>query len=766
MWSKTASTLCMIAACTPALVLAQGNCANIAGIWSMDEKATLRCNATVAGRTETTSDPLSASRSVSIVQDSGSCSFRYDPGSIGAGTLIQYARTQVTGEIKGNSITTSGGALIPAGGVQLIESSFQASGSVSGDNMTLSGSGPARIKQTVEGGLVADISCTLASTATFARDSPGSPPASVPRVLNGATFHEGPVAPGEIVSIFGVQMGPAAGVSGQLNADGRLDASLGGVTVLFDGIPAPLSFVRSDQINAQIPYAIAGQSVTHVKVSYQGATSGEASVPVTPTAPGIFVYDNDTTRAVVLNQSGAFNSATNPAAPGEVITLFATGEGQTDPPGIDGKPADAPYPVPIAPVELQIDGQKAEIQYAGAAPGFAGLMQINARVPANIAGSGLVSLQLSIGGVSSPSVKMAVQGPSTCADCADLSITMTASPNPVASAGDLTYTIAVRNAGTLASANAVVTDNLPASVTLKSCSLACTRSGDTLTFSLGKLGAGVNFAFNIVVVAPAVAASTTITNTASVSASGDPNPANNQSSQTVTVSPGTQSAPSISSVSPISAGQGQTVSSFIVNGSNFQPASTLSFSGTGISVNSYSLRTQSQIAASITVAASAATGPRTVLVTNPDARLASSTFTVNPSTPLVSVPTLLTPVSNAVIQQNNPASGCPANPTRGFGLREFFDWTDSTSPYGIRGYELYVIHPGATIPVIDTFVATSELTSVSCNAFVIDENLLGWQWRVRAQDIGGNYSDWTPWGTFQYGPCRLANGTACYAPPG
>ncbi|HZT28326.1 MAG TPA: hypothetical protein VFA33_00475 [Bryobacteraceae bacterium] len=615
---------------------------------------------------------MSASRQVNILQDSGSCSFQYDPGNIGAGTVVQYSRTQVTGQITGNSVATSGGALIPAAGAQLIESSFQATGSVSGNTMTLSGSGPAHIKQTVDAGLVADISCTLTSTATFTRNSSGPGPTAVPRVVNGASFVEGPVAPGEIVSIFGAQMGPAQGVSGKLNAGGRVDTSLAGVTVQFDGVPAPLFYVRSDQINAQIPYAVAGKSSTHLQVLYQGAAS-EASVPVAPAAPAIFASSTETSRAVVLNQSGAVNSAASPAAPGEVITLFATGEGQTDPPGLDGKPADAPYPVPVAPVTLQIDGQNADIQYAGAAPGFAGLMQVNARVPAGIAGGGSVPLQLFVGGVSSPRLTVAVQGPTSCTACSDLSVTMTASPNPAPAGGNITYTINVRNVGATASANAVLTDTLPANATFKSSSLAVTRSGNTLTYSLGSLAAGANVMILLVVAAPAAAASTTVTNAASVSVAGDPNLGNNQASQTVTVTPS--------------------------------------------------------------------------------------------AAPLVSVPTLLAPVNNAVVQQNDPATGCSANPAKGYGWGILFDWTDSTSSNGIQRYEIYVIHSGAPGPGIDTFVTKSEFSQVSCNSFVIDQNLQGWQWRVRAQDTRGNYSDWTPWGAFQYAPCRLKDGTACYAPP-
>src|SRR5207253_6601019 len=99
------------------------------------------------------------------------------PGTIGAGTLVQYYRSAVTGQITGTAVTTSGGNLLPAPGVQLIESSFRSSGQVSGNSMTLSGSGPFKINQMVEGGLVANLSCTLTSTAAFTRS--GQPPLSI-----------------------------------------------------------------------------------------------------------------------------------------------------------------------------------------------------------------------------------------------------------------------------------------------------------------------------------------------------------------------------------------------------------------------------------------------------------------------------------------------------------------------------------------------------------------------------------------------------------
>jgi len=106
-----------------------------------------------------------------------------------------------------------------------------------------------------------------------------------------------------------------------------------------------------------------------------------------------------------------------------------------------------------------------------------------------------------------------------------------------------------------------------------------------------------------------------------------------------TVGPG----PTISSISPDSGTQGQTISDFIATGSNLDPAATLSFSGTGIAVNSYSARTSTQIVASVAIATAALTGLRDVSVVNPDGQqatlsrsfsLLSPTAAIIPPTPV------------------------------------------------------------------------------------------------------------------------------------
>ncbi|MBI3696681.1 MAG: hypothetical protein HY238_17805 [Acidobacteria bacterium] len=83
-----------------------------------------------------------------------------------------------------------------------------------------------------------------------------------------------------------------------------------------------------------------------------------------------------------------------------MILLFGTGEGQTDPAGVDGKLVADPLPKPRFPVRVSIGGVPADVLYAGGAPGLvAGVIQVNARVPSNAPSGGAVPIVLSVGGV-------------------------------------------------------------------------------------------------------------------------------------------------------------------------------------------------------------------------------------------------------------------------------------------------------------------------------------------------------------------------------
>ena len=159
------------------------------------------------------------------------------------------------------------------------------------------------------------------------------------------------------------------------------------VEVFFDGVPAPLFFVRADQINAQAPYSLDGKSETEVQVRFQGRDSEVVEFAVTPSAPGIFAFLSNPERAVVLNQDGSVNSQSNPALRGETIVFFATGEGQTMPPGIDGQLAPSDLSRILRPelsVTVTIGRRDARVLFAGSAPEFAGLLQVNAQVPLDL----------------------------------------------------------------------------------------------------------------------------------------------------------------------------------------------------------------------------------------------------------------------------------------------------------------------------------------------------------------------------------------------
>jgi trimeric autotransporter adhesin len=214
--------------------------------------------------------------------------------------------------------------------------------------------------------------------------------------VSAASQRQSPAAPGEIVTIFGAGIGPVTGISGTFDSTGLLPNLLGGSEVRFDGVPAPLFYAQSGQINVQVPYTVKGNSLTHVEVFYQGHSYGTLDLPVAAATPALF--------AIAINQDGSINSETLPAPRGTILTFFATGEGLTDGPNIAGQAAGAPYPHPLLTVTLAIAGFNAELLYAGSIPGGVGVLQVNARAPSGFVPPGLASVQLALGNFAAPPV--------------------------------------------------------------------------------------------------------------------------------------------------------------------------------------------------------------------------------------------------------------------------------------------------------------------------------------------------------------------------
>jgi uncharacterized protein (TIGR03437 family) len=233
---------------------------------------------------------------------------------------------------------------------------------------------------------------------------------------NAASGVGGAIAPGEIVSIFGTGLGPQTGTSGQLGSDGKFTTQLAGTTVSFNGVNAPITFTSATQVSAIVPYSMPIGGTADIAVTYQEQTLTAAAVPVTAAAPAIFTLNSTGSgQAAAINQNNTINGTATPAASGSVITFYVTGEGLTNPTGVDGKTATDPLPKPILGAFVTLAGQTVPITYIGGAPGLvAGVMQVNVRIPFGLirtfaSGPVAVPVLIAVGNfVSQPNVTVAI----------------------------------------------------------------------------------------------------------------------------------------------------------------------------------------------------------------------------------------------------------------------------------------------------------------------------------------------------------------------
>lgn len=205
-------------------------------------------------------------------------------------------------------------------------------------------------------------------------------------VLNAASFTGGALAPGLIVTIFGTDLGPPELTVAAIDAETRsYPAEIAGTAVLFDGVRAPLLYALSTQLSAVVPFGVAGRPVTRIEVETRGIRSAPVVMPVAAAAPGIFTLAaNGSGPGAILNQNFTVNEPGNPAAPGSFVFIFATGGGVVTPATPDGRLTQGVSNT-VAPLLVEVDGQPAEVAYAGGAPDLiAGVLQVNIRLPANL----------------------------------------------------------------------------------------------------------------------------------------------------------------------------------------------------------------------------------------------------------------------------------------------------------------------------------------------------------------------------------------------
>jgi uncharacterized protein (TIGR03437 family) len=162
-------------------------------------------------------------------------------------------------------------------------------------------------------------------------------------------------------------------------------------------------YAMAGQVSAVVPFGLAGRSSAQVQVEHLGAKSDAVSVPVVATLPAIFTLDGSGKGAgAIRNQDLTINGPANAAARGDTIVIYATGGGAM--PGVaEGRLAQPPF-VELSPrPTVRIGGIPAQVTYAGVAPGLiAGVLQINATVPSGVTSGEAVSIDLTVGGATSP----------------------------------------------------------------------------------------------------------------------------------------------------------------------------------------------------------------------------------------------------------------------------------------------------------------------------------------------------------------------------
>ncbi len=287
-----------------------------------------------------------------------------------SGTVTFKANVQVTGSTQWLKIMPASGTA-PASGITVSVDPTNLAPALYSGTITIT---PVGLPQ-----IVITVSYNIA----------GPPVPLITSAINAASLLDGAVAPGEILVVKGANTGaPGEATLTQPNSDGTLPVAIGDTQVLFDTFYAPILAVRNNQVTVVVPYEIAGQASTLVQVKRKGVYSNLLQLPVTPVAPAVFTSNVPATGiGVILNPDGTPNSATNPAVAAAVLTVYYTGDGQTDPPLVTNSvnPSAGTMPSPLLRVTSTIGGVDAVVTTYGPAAGlFAGLSKATIAVPAGL----------------------------------------------------------------------------------------------------------------------------------------------------------------------------------------------------------------------------------------------------------------------------------------------------------------------------------------------------------------------------------------------
>jgi uncharacterized protein (TIGR03437 family) len=233
----------------------------------------------------------------------------------------------------------------------------------------------------VVGPLLAQSSCPLAGQTV------GAPCYTAASIANSASNTAGPYSPNSFLSIYGINLSYVTQPieAGNINA-GQLPWVLAGteVSVLVGGISAYMYYVSPNQVNVLIPSLLTPGPVT-VELENRSLYGPAVEITLAAAAPALF--QSDAMTVLATHGNGPLVTADSPASPGEIVVLYATGLGVTAPEAICGFLPEMAAPLAdLVDFQVLLNGTAVDpqlIQYAGDAPGFAGLFQINVQLPAN-----------------------------------------------------------------------------------------------------------------------------------------------------------------------------------------------------------------------------------------------------------------------------------------------------------------------------------------------------------------------------------------------
>lgn len=246
--------------------------------------------------------------------------------------------------------------------------------------------------------MVGRLFCFLFGFVAFA-----APPIyTVSSIVNAASNLPGPLTPYGIYTIYGDNLATATVSSGPVAGQLPVNLGPGSLRVLIDGSAAGLYYVSPHQVNFLVPANLSPGTRT-ITVTRDGIAGPSLRIPLQAAAPALFSPDGEIVSATHAN--GRVISADSPAQPAEVIVVYATGLGSVSPPILPplAVASQAGWIKQPDQCQLLLNGEViyGSVFYAGVTPGFAGLYQINVRLPDNVAAN--PEIRISVGGEISPS---------------------------------------------------------------------------------------------------------------------------------------------------------------------------------------------------------------------------------------------------------------------------------------------------------------------------------------------------------------------------